>query len=137
MDSGRGGTIVNETGYEHPESRAPRAELGGQARIRSMPVQVVNVSERGVLVEAEVPFQHGSRVPVSLTMGRANLACRGEVVRCFVSGVSRDGARGGLLYRTGIAFNELASADRDALRALVRSVHASAGENAVMSGFGG
>ncbi|OGW63383.1 MAG: hypothetical protein A2V83_07995 [Nitrospirae bacterium RBG_16_64_22] len=128
---------MNETGYEHPESRAPRAELGGQARIRSMPVQVVNVSERGVLVEAEVSFPHGSRLPVSLTIGRASLSCRGEVVRCFVSGVSRDGARGGLLYRTGIAFNELASADRDALRALVRSVHASAGENAVMSGFGG
>lgn len=102
-----------------------------------MPVHVVNVSERGVLVEAEVPFPHGSRVPVSLTMGRASLSCRGDVVRCFVSGVSRDGARGGLLYRTGIAFHELASADRDALKAWVRSVHAAAGENAVVSGFGG
>ena len=125
--------LESDTSTERPE----RVPVPGQARIRSMPVHVVNVSERGVLVEAEVPFPQGGRVPASLTMGRASLSCRGEVVRCFVSGVSRDGARGGLLYRTGISFHELASADRDALKAWVRSAHAAAGENAVVSGFGG
>jgi hypothetical protein len=71
------------------------------ARIRpGTPVIVVNLSERGVLVEAGLRCKPGARCEVAIALDEGETVVRARVVRCFVARLTAATVR----YRTALAF---------------------------------
>ena len=70
---------------------------------RSAPLDPVNISATGLLVEYVRPFTPGSVCDVELWRSELGLRLRAEVVRSVVSGGGR-GSIGGMRYRTAVHF---------------------------------
>jgi hypothetical protein len=68
------------------------------------PLEAVDISAIGLLVEHGTPFKPGSVCEVELGRSGQTVRLRGEVVRTFVS--NGDGSHPGLRYRTAIQFLE-------------------------------
>ncbi len=84
---------------------APEAPL--PARLRpGLAVRVLDLSARGVQVEADVPLPIRSRVEVVFRADQGEIPMRATVRRCRVHGRRREGAwEGALLYRAGLEFD--------------------------------
>jgi hypothetical protein len=81
------------------------------------PLQAVDISAIGLLIEHTSPFRPGLVCEVELRRSSRKVRLRGEVVRTFVS-ASR-GSRGGVRYRSALQFLETPSALFDLLPELL------------------
>ncbi len=72
---------------------------------RTAPLEALDISVTGLLVEHAKPFTPGSICDVELWRSSLGIRLRGEVVRSFVSGVGR-GSQNGIRYRTAVHFLE-------------------------------
>lgn len=70
---------------------------------RSAPLDPVNISATGLLIEYVRPFTPGSVCDVELWRSESGLRLRAEVVRSVVSGGGK-GSNGGMRYRTAVHF---------------------------------
>ena len=70
---------------------------------RITPLQALDISATGLLVEHARPFAPGSICEVELWRSSLGIRLRAEVVRSFVSGGGR-GSQTGLRYRTAVHF---------------------------------
>jgi hypothetical protein len=70
------------------------------------PLQALNISASGILVEHNTPFKPGAVCDVQLCRTGRTIQLRGQVVRS--SGANGDGAsRPAIRYRTGVRFLEI------------------------------
>jgi hypothetical protein len=72
---------------------------------RTTPLEAVNISATGLLVEHVRPFTPGSICEVELWRSSLGVRLRGEVVRSVVSGGGK-GSHTGIRYRTAVHFLE-------------------------------
>ena len=84
-------------------ARIPASEAGfDAATLRpGFPVQVVDVSARGLQVESERPLRPGRRVHVRLRCGAQVVALSGVVLRCRVWALRHDA----VVYRGALCFD--------------------------------
>lgn len=107
-----------------PDRRASRRlEILGDLRGEIMvfqPMNVREISRRGVLVDTHVPLQVDSLHDVRLTLGPHALVMRGRVVHCCISDVDQEQ----VTYRSGLEFIEPTAHVDDVVAGFLRSVQA-------------
>lgn len=87
-----------------PRRNPPPDSWLATARVRpGHEVQVVNVSSRGVLVNARVRLLPGARVVVQFTGPGVALRAAAHVVRCHVAAIEGEQ---GLRYQSALAFDQ-------------------------------
>ncbi len=72
---------------------------------RTIPLEALDISASGLLVEHAKPFPPGSICDLELWRAGLGVRVRAEVVRSVVSGGGK-GSRSGVLYRTAVHFLE-------------------------------
>jgi PilZ domain len=87
------------------DQRLPAAAVPTITALKLSPgdyVDLVNISQSGVLVEGKTRFVPGTRVTVSFEGGFTPTQIRAKVVRCQVAAI----AGGALRYQSGIVFDQ-------------------------------
>jgi hypothetical protein len=81
----------------------PKERLGVRL-CQIAPLEAVDISALGLLIEHKSPFKPGCVCEVELSRSGQNVRLRGEVVRTFVA--NGGGSQAGLRYRSAVQFLE-------------------------------
>lgn len=107
-----------------PERRTgQRLEMLGDVHGEIMvfqPMQVREISGRGLLVDTRIPLQVNSLHEVRLTLGPHSIIVRGRVVHCSISDVDQEQ----VVYRSGLEFIEPTAHAHDVVAGFLASVEA-------------
>ena len=105
------------------EARLPREVLRmPQATLRpGCPVDVIDLSSRGIQVQSLWPLRPGSSVQVRLVVGDQTTTVGAMVLRCAVWALD---AEDGLTYRAGLRFDERRQAFWEEQARVAHLVHA-------------
>ncbi len=106
---------MNCHGDRDPDRRREERIAGAGLRARVRPghrLIVIDLSERGALVEAGRPLRPGSHVDVHLETEVRRGAVGARVVRCAVAAIDSES---GVIYRAALSFNERCDWVREAV----------------------
>jgi len=105
---------------DNEKRRAPRTSIakGTRGQLKStIPVEILNLSEAGLLLEVASTLRPGSTYDLSATLAGVSFSGLVRVTRCRAGGFAADDQGGRLLiYRAGGEFVGLSSQQTSALR---------------------
>ncbi|MEO8586948.1 MAG: hypothetical protein ABI584_12365 [Acidobacteriota bacterium] len=109
-----------ERNVDNDKRRTPRSSVakGTRGQLKStIPVEILNLSEAGLLLEVSSTLRPGSTYDLSATFGGVPFSGLVRVTRCHAGGFAADD-RGGrlLIYRAGGEFVGLSEPQKSGLR---------------------